>query len=102
MRSRGQLESALEQPLVTYGRGQLYWNPFEEAAALMQTLLHDHCFVDGNERVAVMAAALWLHRAGYRLNATHDEIVDTVLDVIERRVDLEDLAAWFRNHIHPR
>ncbi len=94
IRDPGVLESALARPLAAYGDRRLYPTPFARAAALMDALIRDHGFVDGNKRTAVMAAAFWLEREGYRLEAEEDQLVDAAVSVAEHRLPLKELTAW--------
>jgi death-on-curing protein len=67
----------------------------------MKALLRNHGFVDGNKRVAVMAAGFWLEREGYTLAADQGELVEITVAVVEHRMSLEELAAWLeRNSTH--
>lgn len=52
IRDRGALESALARPQSGY-----YTDIIQEAAALWESLSHNHPFVDGNKRVAVTVTA---------------------------------------------
>ena len=44
---------------------QLYESPIERAAALAQSVIVNHPFVDGNKRTAMLAIALTVKRNGY-------------------------------------
>jgi len=98
VRDRGLLESALARPLAGFGDVRLYETPFSRAAALLEALIQNHGFVDGNKRTAVMAAAFWLEREGYTLTASQDDLVETALAVAEHRLSLGELTDWLENH----
>lgn len=55
LRDLGLLESALARP-----RSGYYSSLSEQGAALMQSLASNHAFVDGNERMAFAATAVFL------------------------------------------
>ena len=66
-----------------------------QAAALLQSLCQNHCFVDGNKRVAFAATAIFLRMNGYRLSVKVDEGETFMVDhVIRKRVVIEDIATW--------
>jgi death-on-curing family protein len=68
------------------------------AAAYAFSLSKNHGFVDGNKRVAFMAAYVFLGLNGYDLEAGEPEVV--AITVTEAA-----LAKWFRMHLnadHPR
>ena len=50
IRDLGLLESALAQPLMTFGGEDLYPTVVEKASALGFSLIKKHPFVDGNKR----------------------------------------------------
>lgn len=65
VRDLGALEAAIFRPQCGY-----YDDVIAEAAALMESLLINHPFVDGNKRTAFAACDVFLRINGYRLNAT--------------------------------
>lgn len=94
IRDSGMLESALARPVAGSGGTALFPRPFDRAAALMEAVIRDHGFLDGNKRTAVMAAGLSLEREGSRLEAAPGELVDLALSVAEHSRDVEDIAGW--------
>ena len=51
IRDLAQLESALSRPYQTFGGIELHENQFHKAAAIIQSLLINHPFIDGNKRI---------------------------------------------------
>ena len=51
IRDMGALESALNQPRLTFDQSNLYPGIISKAAALCYSLIMNHPFVDGNKRV---------------------------------------------------
>ena len=64
IRDMGAVEAAVFRPQCGY-----YGNIVEEAAALLESLLINHPFVDGNKRVAFAACDVFLRINGWRLQA---------------------------------
>ena len=62
LRDRAGLESAVFRPQCGY-----YANLIEETAALIESLVNNHPFVDGNKRTAVVCAEVFLDSNGYTL-----------------------------------
>ena len=89
------LESAVARPQATYGGEELYPDIFDKAAALMQSLVNNHPFVDGNKRVGIAATALFLQRNGHRLVASNQEVEEFTLAVAQSERSVEEIAAWF-------
>ncbi len=99
IRNQGGLESAIAQPLMTFGRQDLYPTVIEKATALCFSLIQNHPFVDGNKRVGHAAMAVFLRSNGYRIDATVDMQEQIILGVASGEVSREQLAEWLREHI---
>lgn len=90
VRDMGLLESALIRPQTGY-----YDTLSLQAAALLQSLCQNHCFVDGNKRVAFACTAIFLRMNGYRLDVTPDDGESFLIDeVIQEKIAIEDIATW--------
>ncbi|MBI3093135.1 MAG: type II toxin-antitoxin system death-on-curing family toxin, partial [Candidatus Levybacteria bacterium] len=75
IRDIGLVESAGARPQVTFDGKHLYISTFDKAAALLQSLLKNHPFIDGNKRTALTSVGLFLKMNGYKLvNAGEEEI----------------------------
>jgi death on curing protein len=94
IRDRGLLESALNRPvnLAAYGNPDV----FECAAAYAFGLAKNHPFVDGNKRVAFLAAGVFLRLNGWHLQATQIDAIQTVLALASGEVSETDFAIWLR------
>jgi death-on-curing protein len=95
VRDLGLLESAIARPQATFDGRDLYPGLYSKAAALMAGVVNNHPFVDGNKRVGITAAALFLVRNGLRLNADNDEVERFALQVAQGRLAVEEMAGWF-------
>jgi death-on-curing protein len=94
IRDRGLLESAIARPLATFDGKNLYDTPFKRAAALAESLVLNHGFVDGNKRTAMYAMAAWLEREGYVIEAARGELRDLALSIASHELNTEQVAAW--------
>ncbi len=96
MRDRGLLESALNRSLATFDGRPLYPSLVERVAALVEALIRNHPFVDGNKRTAMLVGMAVLAVNGLPL-ATSPEVVEALaVAVAEGRADLPDLVAWIQ------
>jgi death-on-curing protein len=101
VRDLGMLLSALGRPRATFEQKDLYPDLFSKTAALMDSLVRNHPFVDGNKRTAITASALFLSRNGYRLVAKNPEMVRFTLACAQSQMTLPDIEEWFRGHSAP-
>jgi death on curing protein len=94
IRDRDLLESPLARPLASFGGKNLYDSPFKRAAALAESLVLNHGFVDGNKRTAMYAMAAWLEREGYLIEAERGALRDLALAIASHELRMEQIAAW--------
>ena len=102
LRDLGALQSAVERPRLSYGSEDLYPDPFTKAAALLESLVGNHPFVDGNKRAGIVATALFLWLNRQRLVASNDEVEAFVVTVARGTADLATMAAWLSKHAEGR
>lgn len=99
----GSIESALARPYSGY-----YRSIHRKAAALVESVVRNHGFADGNKRTALILLNLLLERSGYRLRAAEgadrtiqEEVKDAILAVARNELAFADLVEWFRSRIAP-
>lgn len=95
IRDQGLLDSALARPRqqAAYGKKN---SVFQLAAAYSYGLARNHPFVDGNKRIALTVAAVFLEINGYSLNAPEAEAVIIYQQLADGRLTEERLAEWMR------
>jgi len=98
-RSDDLLESALAAPqqFLAYGRPDLCALAAKYAAALTR----NHPFADGNKRVALVVAAVFLELNGRRLVATEADAATTMLALSADTMDEAAFAEWLREQTAP-
>ena len=64
------------------------------AAAYGYGLVKNHCFIDGNKRVAFVVMAVFLLRNGYELIATEVEAVDMMINLAQGNISQSELGFW--------
>src|SRR6266550_2143606 len=81
IRDLGLLEAALAMPKASFGGQFLHEDLYAMAAAYLFHLVMNHPFVDGNKRIGLAAAILFLNYNGIELIAEIDSLTDLVLSV---------------------
>lgn len=98
IRDTGLIESAVARPQASYAGKDLYQGIFNKAAALLQSLLKNHPFVDGNKRTALSSAGIFLKMNGYNLQNTHSEEVKFAIRVDNEHLNLEEISSWLKKN----
>ena len=101
VRDLNMLLSALGRSRATFDDEELIPDLFSKAAALLEALVLNHPFLDGNKRTGVVAAGLFLRQNGYHLVATNEDLVSIGLGVAQSKYSLEELAAWLKANAIP-
>lgn len=99
IRDLGMAESALAQPLMSFGGVELYTTLAEKAAALGYSLVRNHAFVDGNKRIGHAAMETFLVLNGSELNADVDKSESIILKLAAGELDRETFTAWVVGHL---
>ena len=95
VRDLGLLESALYRPRTGY-----YDDRAEMAAALFESLIMNHPFVDGNKRVAFFATDVFLRLNGYRLKVNAKRAHRFLIGLLEDDCcSYANLLPWIRRHV---
>lgn len=97
----GLLESAVARPRAAFAGNDLYPDLWSKAAALMDSLIRNHPFVDGNKRTALAAAGIFLELNGYSPTATTDQALAFVRQVYSRKMTSKEMATWLEDHSQP-
>lgn len=98
VRDLGLIESAVGRPQATFDGNDLYENIFDKAGALLQSLLKNHPFVDGNKRTALTSAGIFLKINGYILKNYHEEEVEFAVSVDNKHLSVEEISSWLKSH----
>ncbi len=99
LRDRGGLEAALARPFSTFSGQDLYPDPIRKAAALLESVVKNHPFVDGNKRAGYTLARLTLFTYDLDLVAPDDEEYDTVIRVATGQMEVEAIVAWMEGRV---
>lgn len=97
VRDLGLAESALFRPKSGY-----YDDVVEMAAALFESLLMNHAFVDGNKRIAFFATDVFLRMNGWKLEVETPEAYEFLIGGLEAgTLDRDALDEWLRASVRP-
>ena len=95
VRDMGLLESALYRPQTGY-----YEDIHQMSAALFQSLLMNHPFIDGNKRAAFFVTDTFLRLNGFRIEVDSKPAHEFIIGLLEsNKVDFDSLLAWLEVHV---
>ena len=87
------MESALYRPKTGY-----YADLIDMAAALFESLINNHPFVDGNKRVAFFSTDVFLRLNGYKMVVESKAAHGFLMELFgSNSCDLRHLAPWIRS-----
>lgn len=100
VRDQGLLESAIARPrnLSAYRKATV----FEVAAGYAYGIVRNHPFLDGNKRVALVCAFVFLDVNGWEVDAPEAEAAVQFYALAEGSLSEAELAAWMKKHASKR
>ena len=99
LRDQGGLEAALARPYMTFDQTELYPEPLDKAGAILESIVKNHPFVDGNKRAGYTLMRLTLNTFELDVSASDDEEYDLVIAVATSQMDVDAIRAWLRPRI---
>lgn len=98
LRDEGLFESALARPQNLFAYEGIS-DVSRLAASYAFGLAKNHAFIDGNKRIAFIAAGLFLRLNGWRLKADQAEATLVILSLASGALNEHDLAKWIERHM---
>lgn len=98
VRDLGLLQSAVSRPQASFEGQDLYPDVYHKAAALLESLINNHPFVDGNKRTGFTSAAMFLKINGFSLVASNQEVESFVLSIASGERSIETITDWLKTH----
>ncbi len=98
VRDQGLMESAIARPYQTFGGEDLYPTFFEKAAAIVESIIINHPFVDGNKRTGFLAMLAVLEAGNLKITATNDELYNFTIKISTGEIKFEEIVTWLKNN----
>ena len=98
VRDYGLLESAVGRPYQTFGSVDLYPTAYEKAAALAESIIINHPFVDGNKRTGFLAMLAILKMSKIEFDVTNNEIYNFTIQISTGEIKFEGIVEWLKNN----
>ena len=91
------LQSALAMPESTFDSNYLHNDIFEMAAAYAYHICQNHPFIDGNKRVALVAALVFLDFNGIEIDDPDEILYKAMMNVASSKMNKEELTIVLRS-----
>ncbi len=99
IRDEGMLESAIARPFQTFGGEDLYGSSIEKAAAILESIIINHPFVDGNKRTGFLAMFAILKKSNLSLLANDADAYATTVSVSTGEIRFEQIVEWLKINV---
>lgn len=96
VRDLGLLSSAVSVPRAEFGGETLHADLFEMAAAYAFHICQNHPFIDGNKRVALASALVFLDLNGVSISDPEGKLYEMMMAVAESKLGKPDITKVFR------
>ena len=88
------LESAITRPFMTFDQKDLYPSPTEKAAALIESIISNHPFLDGNKRIGYVIMRYFLLESNLDVKANQTEKFEFVIKIAQGQLSYEQIYSW--------
>ena len=92
------LQSAVNRTRTTFDGGELYPSINQKAAALIESLVNNHPFIDGNKRTGITAGVMFLLLNGYSLTVSNEELETFTLSIASGGQTVETITEWIKKN----
>ena len=101
VRDLGLLDSALVRAKTRLYGQDAYPTLQLKAAAMVHSVINNHPMVDGNKRSAWVVLNFFLVLNNRQLRSSQDNAYEFIMSIAEKRIELEEIAAWLEDHMIP-
>ncbi|WKN44649.1 type II toxin-antitoxin system death-on-curing family toxin [Tunicatimonas pelagia] len=98
VRDKELLNSAINRPFQTFGGQELYPNPIDKAAAIIESIVSNHPFIDGNKRTGYVLARLLLMNERIKIQATQEEKYQFVISISIGERSFDQIKEWLEKN----
>lgn len=86
------------RPFQTFDKEELYSSIFEKAAALGESLIINHPFIDGNKRTGAVAMVSLLEEEGLSFSADEEDFYQFIICISEGEKTFHEIVKWLQKN----
>jgi len=102
VRDEGIMLSAIARPYSGFGDTQFYPTPEEKAAAIVESIVKNHPFIDGNKRTGYVLMEIILRTSNLFIQASQQERYEFVIQIATGSLKYNEIVDWIRRHAMSR
>jgi death-on-curing protein len=99
IRDKGLLLAALARPYATFDQQDLYPSPVEKAAAVFESIIINHPFMDGNKRTAYVLLRATLYIFGFDIIAFQEDKYKMTIAASKGEIHIEEIKSWIQERL---
>ena len=92
------LKSAVARPYQTFDGNDLYTTPVEKAAAIIESIVVNHPFMDGNKRTGYVLMRILLLDNKMDTTADEEDKYEFVIKIASGKLSYDGILAWLEAH----
>jgi death-on-curing protein len=101
IRDKTVLESAINRPFQTFDQKELYPTNVDKAAAIFESIISNHPFIDGNKRTAYVLMRITLLENKQDIVADENVKYDFVMAAAKGELRFDKIREWITRHSFP-
>ncbi len=99
IRDMSLLESAIQRPYATFDGQELYPSPVGKASAIIESIVKNHPFSDGNKRTGYILMRLILLKSDLDIKASEGEKYEFVIKIAEGTLEYSEIKSWIESYL---
>lgn len=99
LRDFGLLESSVNRIYQTFEGKELYKSAVEKSAAIFESLINNHPFVDGNKRIAYVMMRSLLLSNKLDINTSENEKYSFVISAASGEINFDGIKKWIEDNL---
>jgi death on curing protein len=99
LRDKAGLEAAINRPFQTFDGHELYPTAVDKAAAIFESIISNHPFVDGNKRTAYVLMRLFLKESAIDISAAENDKYEFVVKAASGQLTIDEIKAWIKSKL---
>ncbi|MFY0654670.1 MAG: type II toxin-antitoxin system death-on-curing family toxin [Cyclobacteriaceae bacterium] len=92
------LDSALNRPFQTFDGKELYPTPIDKATAILESIVKNHPFTDGNKRTGYVLARLLLLNEQLDIDAGQEQKYQFVISISTGELSFDQIKEWLEKN----